>query len=55
MRTIEKEYKIYNFNELPTESAKEEVKRWYLDGQDADMFSDMCIENLKEKFSNSDL
>ena len=46
MRTITKEYTIFKYSEL-SEKAKEKVKRWYLDGQDADIFSDMVIADLE--------
>ena len=50
--TIEKE--IYTFNELSSE-AKEIVKKWYLDGQDSSIFSDMTNEDLSYLFKNSEL
>lgn len=50
--TITKTY--YNYNELSAD-AKEKVKRWYLDGQDPFILSDMINENLSALFPDSKL
>lgn len=52
IETIEKE--VYTFNELSKE-AKEKVKQWYLEGQEACIFTDIIVENLNYLFPNSDL
>lgn len=52
--TVTKTYEIYKFNEL-SEEAKENVKRWYLDGLFPDMFTDDCNEDLKALFGENDL
>ena len=55
MKTITKKIDLYTYDELNGE-AKEKVKQWYLEIQDAEFFSDMCIEDLyAEGFKNSDL
>lgn len=55
MKTITKKINLYRYNEL-SEQAKEKVKQWYLEGLDAEFFSDMCLEELyAEGFKNSDL
>ena len=52
--TITKEYNVYKFNEL-SESAKESVKRWYLDGQTAEIFTEDCEQDLENLFGKNDL
>lgn len=52
MRTITREYEVYKYNELSDE-AKEVAKRWYLGNQNAEVFSDMCKEDLKELFGRN--
>ena len=54
MRTVSVEYKIYKYNELD-DSAKENVKQWYLDGQSADIFTDDCKIDLENLFGKNDL
>lgn len=54
MRTITVDYKVYKYNELD-ESAKEKVKRWYLETQDSYGFSEMVKEDLKCLFGENDL
>lgn len=54
MRTECVQYNVYKYNELD-ESAKEKVKRWYLDGLDADFFADDCKEDLYNLFGKNDL
>lgn len=44
----------YQFSEL-SEAAKEKVRQWYLDGQDADFFAEDVRENLNYLFPNSKL
>ena len=33
---------VYNFNEL-SDNAKEQVREWYLNGQDAEFFYEDCV------------
>lgn len=47
METITREYTVYNYNEL-NEDAKEKVRKFYLDGQEPSMFSDMAKEYVTE-------
>lgn len=54
MRTAVVEYKVYKYNELSAE-AKEKVKRWYLEGQEPDMFTDDCEQDLENLFGENDL
>lgn len=54
MRTATVEYKVYTFAEL-SESAKEKVRQWYLEGQEAYIFQDDCEMWLGELFPNSEL
>lgn len=54
MKTVTREYKVYSYSEL-SEEAKEKVKRWYLCGRDAEDFTSILMEDLKDLFSNSDL
>ncbi|MGN1342052.1 MAG: hypothetical protein ACI4VL_02330 [Bacilli bacterium] len=55
MRTVINEYNIYKYNELSDE-AKENVKKWYLDNQKSDIYTDMCMEDLSNLFGyNNDL
>lgn len=54
MKTITREYEVYNYSEL-SEEAKEKAKRWYLDGQDAETFTYLQMEDLQRLFNNSDL
>lgn len=51
---VTKEYNVYQFNEL-TESAKESVRRWYLDGQPEFIFTDNCEEDLANLFGKNKL
>lgn len=53
-KTITREYEVYEYKEL-CEKAKEKVKEWYLNGQEAYIFTDMCKEDLKNLFPNSEL
>lgn len=52
--TVTKNYDLYKYEEL-SESAKEEVKRWYLDGQSAEIFTEDCEQDLENLFCESDL
>ena len=52
MRIITKEYEVYKYNEL-SDKAKEKAKQWYLEGQTAEVFSDMCKEDLKCLFGKN--
>lgn len=54
MRIEAVEYKVYKFNEL-SEDAKENVKQWYLEGQEPFIFTDMCKEDLYNLFGKNDL
>lgn len=53
-KTITRAYEVYEYKEL-CEAAKEKVKQWYLEGQEACIFTDMCKEDLKNLFPNSEL
>ena len=52
--TITKTYDVYKYNEL-SESAKEKVKEWYLQGQEPFIFSDDCKEDLRNLFGKNNL
>ena len=54
MRTEMVEYKIYKYNEL-TDDAKEKVKAWYLEGQEAFVFTEMVKEDLYCLFGKNNL
>lgn len=54
MRTATVEYKVYKFNEL-SERAKEQVKDWYLIGQEPYIFTDDCKQDLENLFGKNDL
>ena len=56
MRTeaITKTYNVYKFNEL-SDDAKENVKRWYLDGQEEFIFTDNCKMDLYNLFGKNEL
>ena len=45
MRKVVVEYDVYKYEEL-NDSAKENVKRWYLDGKDSYVFTETCKEDL---------
>lgn len=53
---ITKEYEVYKYNEL-TDEAKENVKRWYLDGQFdlSFIFTEDCENDLYNLFGENDL
>ena len=54
-KTIIREYRVYEYKELCEES-KERVKEWYLnDPFRVDIYTDMCMEYLKNLFPNSEL
>ena len=53
-KTITRAYTVYEYKELNAE-AREKVREWYLKGQEACIFTDMCVENLKSMFPNSEL
>ena len=53
-KTITRTYEVYEYKELNAE-AKEKVREWYLNGQEAYIFTDMCKEDLKNVFPNSEL
>lgn len=52
--TVTVEYKIYKFNEL-SKDAKENVKEWYLKGQEPDFFTDDCKMDLYNLFGENNL
>lgn len=52
MRTVTKTYEIFKFNEL-SESAKENVKRWFLDHQEAEFFTEQCKQDLENLFGKN--
>ena len=52
--TITTIYEIYKFNEL-SEDAKENVRQWYLNGQEAYIFTEMCKEDLYNLFGKNNL
>lgn len=54
MRVETMEYKVYKFNELTAE-AKEKVKQWYLDGQEAFIFTEDCKQDLYNLFGETGL
>lgn len=54
MRVETMEYKVYKFNELTAE-AKEKVKQWYLDGQEAFIFTKDCKQDLYNLFGETGL
>lgn len=54
MKTVTVEYEVYTYEEL-SEQAKEKVKKWYLEGQDPEIFSDICKSNLQYLFPESEL
>lgn len=54
MRVETMEYKVYKFNEL-TEEAKEKVKEWYLNGQEAFIFTEDCKQDLYNLFGETGL
>ncbi len=54
MRTYTIEKTVYNYSELSAD-AKENVKWWYLNGQDPEFLSEMMKEDLSELFPNSKL
>lgn len=54
MEIITRSYEVFCYEEL-SESAKEEAKRWYLEGKDPYWFQDDCEMQLSEIFPNSKL
>lgn len=52
--TITKTYDVYKYNEL-SDSAKEKVKEWYLQGQEPFIFSEDCKEDLRNLFGKNNL
>lgn len=54
MRTVSIDYDVYKYQEL-SEDAKDEAKRWYLEGKDAYWFKDDCEEILHCEFPHSEL
>lgn len=54
MRTATVSYEVFKYNEL-TDEAKEKVKQWYLEGREADIFTDDCKEDLYNLFGKNDL
>lgn len=54
MRTVTVEYDVYKYNEL-SEEAKEKVKEWYLNGQEAFIFTDDCKMDLYNLFGKNNL
>lgn len=54
MQTVNISYIVYEFQELSDE-AKENVRQWYLDGQDSSEFTHLVDIDLQTLFPNSDL
>lgn len=54
MKTITKTIKLYTYSEL-SDDARERVKQWYLDGQDANVYSDDCKDRLRYKYGLIDM
>lgn len=54
MRTATVEYEVYKYNEL-SESAKEKVKQWYLNGQEPFIFTEGCKMDLENLFGKNNL
>lgn len=54
MRTAIVEYNVYKYNEL-SEKAKEKVREWYLNGQEAFIFTDDCNMDLYNLFGTNNL
>lgn len=54
MKTITKEYNVFKYEEL-SENAKEKAKQWYLESQDAEIFTMMCKHDLETLFPGSTL
>ena len=54
MKTVAVEYEVYKYNEL-SEEAKERVKEWYLNGQEAFIFTDDCKMDLYNLFGKNNL
>ena len=52
--TVTKTYDIYKYNEL-SDSAKEKVKAWYLEGQEPFIFTEDCKQDLYNLFGDNDL
>lgn len=54
-RIMTKTYEVFNYNEL-SDDAKEKVRQWWLEDQDAQFFKDdMVLENLNHEFGLTDL
>lgn len=54
MQTVNISYNVYEFQELSAE-AKENVRQWYLDGQESSVFTNLVDMDLQMLFPNSDL
>lgn len=54
MRTVAINYDVYKYNEL-SQSAKEKVKEWYLNGQPEFIFTDDCKMDLENLFGKNNL
>lgn len=54
MKTITKTIDLYRYSEL-SDDARERVKQWYLNGQDAGVFSDDCKDWLQYKYGLLDM
>ena len=52
--TVTVEYNVYKFNELSND-AKENVKEWYLKGQEPFIFTDDCKMDLYNLFGKNNL
>lgn len=52
--TVTKIYDVYKYNEL-SDSAREKVKEWYLQGQEPFIFSEDCEQDLYNLFGKNDL
>ena len=49
MRIVTVEYEAYRFNEL-CDIAKDNVRHWYLNSKSNDIFTEDCVEDLKNLF-----
>lgn len=54
MKKVIRIYNVYDYAEL-SEEAKEKAKEWWLDGQEPEIFTENCEEDLRNLFPNSDL
>ena len=54
MKTITKTIELYRYSEL-SDDARERVKQWYLDGQNAGVFADDCKDWLQYEYGLIDM